>query len=74
MKENTRYIVMVVLLLFGIIKINEQRVDLKTMAEQKGSVENDEETKQMDQFLIKPLEQYPFDCEVMHHSNESNCC
>lgn len=77
MKKSTKLIVMIILLLIGMIKGNEQLNHTEVIFEQRVSIEGNDDLvdellkdmlrndMQANQYLIRPLEEYPFDCEML---------
>lgn len=80
MKKSTQLIFMICVLLIGVINVNKQ--EHSEIIKQKGNVEKIKESAnellkvsewndiQNDQYLIKPLEEYPFDCDVLYYPNQ----
>lgn len=85
MKKSIQLIFIICMLLIGVINVNKQ--EHSEMIKQKGNVERIEESANellkvcvwndmhSDQYLIKPLEEYPFDCDVLDYPNQqySHC-
>lgn len=85
MKKSIQLIFIICMLLIGVINVNKQ--EHSEMIKQKENVERIEESANellkvsvwndmhSDQYLIKPLEEYPFDCDVLDYPNQqySHC-
>lgn len=73
MKKHTRFIFLIFLLLVGITKADKQ--DQKEMIEkskENGLAVIDDKICEDNRYLIKPLEEYPFDCDVLYKTKQCN--